>query len=164
MQNFDFHRLIPMTSFVIDYYSHEGYADLQTLQLMKNYASFLKQPLSLKMFVPTDHENELLKEPEDYLLWKESSPKFRKEKFSDQQTEQIKLYEKARKKLLFEGFKIAYNGYSVVRIVATYNDSIELSFKKDNLSSQIPADVESLTNFDIIYLSAASLKLIGIRK
>lgn len=63
MQNCDFPKLIPMTSFVIDYYSHEGYADLQTLQLMKNYANFLKQPLALWMFVPTDSKGELLKEP-----------------------------------------------------------------------------------------------------
>jgi hypothetical protein len=153
-----------MTSFVIDYYSHEGYADLQSLQLMKNYANFLKQPLSLKMFVPTDSNGELLKEPEDYLIWKEAKSKIRKDTFSDEQTEKFKLYEKARKKLFFEGFEVAYNGYSVVRIVASYDDSIELSFKKDNLNAQISEDVESLTNFDIIYLSATSLKLIGISK
>jgi hypothetical protein len=164
MQNYDFHRLIPMTSFVIDYYSHEGYADLQSLQLMKNYASFLKQPLSLRMFVPTDSNGELMKEPEDYIIWKEAKSKIRKDNFTVEQVEKFKLYEKAKKKLLFEGFKIAYNGYSVVRIVASYDDSIELSFKKDNLNTQIPADVESLTHYDVIYLSAASLKLIGISK
>jgi len=164
MQNFDFHRLIPMTSFVIDYYSNEGYADLQTLQLMKNYASFLKQPLSLKMFIPTDSEGELMKEPEDYSSWKDAKSKIRKDKYTQEQTEKFKLYEKAKKKLLFEGFRVAYNGYSVVRIVASYDASIELSFKKDNLSSQISEDVESLTNFDVIYLSPASLKLIGISR
>ncbi|MDF2553927.1 MAG: hypothetical protein K0R77_3202 [Chryseobacterium sp.] len=164
MQNFDFHRLIPMTSFVIDYYSHEGYADLQSLQLMKNYASFLKQPLSLRMFVPTDTNGELMKEPEDYPIWKEAKNKTRKDTFTSVQTEKFKLYEKAEKKLLFEGFKVAYNGYSVVRIVASYDDSIELSFKKDHLNDQTTADVESLTSFDVIYLSTASLKLIGISK
>ncbi|MCU7619333.1 hypothetical protein NZ698_19300 [Chryseobacterium sp. PBS4-4] len=164
MQNYDFHRLIPMTSFVIDYYSHEGYADLQSLQLMKNYASFLKQPLSLRMFVPTDSNGELMKEPEDYIIWKEAKSKIRKDNFTVEQVEKFKLYEKAKKELLFEGFKIAYNGYSVVRIVASYDDSIELSFKKDNLNTQIPADVESLTHYDVIYLSTASLKLIGISK
>lgn len=164
MQNFDFHRLIPMTSFVIDYYSHEGYADLQTLKLMKNYASFLKQPLSLRMFVPTDINGELIKEPEDYPIWKEANTKTRKDTFTELQTGQFKQYEKSKKKLLFEGFQVAYNGYSVVRIVATYDDSIELSFKKDNLNTQTPADVESLTQFNVIYLSPASLKLIGISK
>ena len=164
MQNYDFHRLIPMTSFVIDYYSHEGYADLQSLQLMKNYANFLKQPLSLRMFVPTDSNGELVKEPEDYPIWKEAKSKDKKNKFSIDQIEQFKLYEKNKKKLWFEGFKIAYNGYSVVRIVASYDDSIELSFKKDGLNMPISDDVESLTKFGVIYLSAASLKLIGISK
>jgi len=166
MQNYDFHRLIPMTSFVIDYYSHEGYADLQSLQLMKNYANFLKQPLSLRMFVPTDSDGELFKEPENYPIWKEAKNKAKKSLnlFSTEQIEQFKLYEKAKKKLWFEGFKVAYNGYSVVRIVASYDDSIELSFKKDGFSTQTSEDIESLTKFDVIYLSAASLKLIGISK
>ncbi len=34
------HKLIPMTTFVLEYYAHEGYADLQTLSLMNNYANF----------------------------------------------------------------------------------------------------------------------------
>jgi len=166
MQNYDFHRLMPMTSFVIDFYSNEGYADLQTLQLVKNYAAFLKQPLSLKMFVPTDSHGELVKEPEDYSIWKDSKNRNKKDQpiFSPEQIEKFKSYDKARKKLLFEGFKVAYNGYSVVRIVASYDDSIEISFKKDNLNAQISADVESLTKFSVIYLSPASLKMIGISK
>lgn len=163
MQNYDFPKLIPMTSFVIDYYSHEGYADLQTLQLMKNYANFLKQRLSLWMFVPTNSEGELVKEPEGYEFWKDTNSKVRKELAISEAGKTIlyKAYEKARKKILFEGFKIAYNGYSVIRIVASYDDSIELSFKKDNLNSLLD-DVESLTKYGEIYLSSLSLKSIGI--
>lgn len=165
MQNYDFPKLIPMTSFVIDYYSHEGYADLQTLQLMKNYANFLKQPLSLWMFIPMGSEGELLKEPEQYEFWKNANSKIKKDLNISEAGKiiQYKAYEKARKKLLFEGFKVAYNGYSVVRIVASYDDSIELSFKKDN-SATLPDDVESLTKYDKIYLSPLSLKSIGISK
>jgi len=165
MQNYDFHRLTPMTSFVIDYYSHEGYADLQTLQLMKNYANFLRKPLSLEMFVPIDAEGQLMKEPEDFQNWKEPNSKAKKVHiiFSQEQIEIFKRYEKAKKKILFEGFTVAYNGYSVVRIVASYDETIDISFKKD-LSPQIPSDVESLTAYEVIYLSAASLKLIGIKK
>lgn len=94
MQNYDFHRLIPMTSFVIDYYSHEGYADLQTLQLMKNYANFLRQPLSLKMFVPIDSDGEIMKEPENFQDWKEQNSKVKKVHiiFSKEQIEKFKLY------------------------------------------------------------------------
>lgn len=165
MQNYDFHRLIPMTSFVIDYYSHEGYADLQTLQLMKNYANFLRQPLSLKMFVPIDSDGEIMKEPENFQDWKEQNSKVKKVHiiFSKEQIEKFKLYEKAKKKILFEGFTVAYNGYSVVRIVASYDETIDISFKKD-LTPQIPSDIESLTVYDVIYLSQTSLKLIGIKK
>ena len=164
MQNYDFPKLIPMTSFVIDYYSHEGYADLQTLQLMKNYANFLKQPLALWMFVPTDSKGELLKEPEDYDFWRNVDSKAKKDLTISESSKivQFKAYEKARKKILFEGFKVGYNGYSVVRIIASYDDSIELSFKKDNFNNQMIDDVESLTKYNEIYLSALSLKSIGI--
>lgn len=59
-----------MTDFVIEYYSHEGYADLQTLKLMNNYANLLKKELTLGMFVPVDSSGEILKEPRNYESWK----------------------------------------------------------------------------------------------
>lgn len=34
------YKLIAMTSFVIEYYSNEGYADLQTLKMIIQYAQF----------------------------------------------------------------------------------------------------------------------------
>ncbi|MGE4514881.1 MAG: hypothetical protein AB7E26_13880 [Chryseobacterium sp.] len=55
-----------MTDFVLEYYSHEGYADLQTLKLMNNYATFLKKTLTLGMFVPVDSKVDILKEPKNY--------------------------------------------------------------------------------------------------
>lgn len=166
MQHYDFHRLIPMTSFVIDYYSHEGYADLQTLQLMKNYANFLKQPLSLWMFVPTNSDGELIKLPEGYDSWKNAhiNTKTHIALTNPDKSELYKDYDKAAKNILFEGFEIAYNGYSVVRIIASYDESIELSFKKDSAKFDLSDDVESLTKYDEIYLSPASIKLIGFNK
>ena len=161
------HKLISMTDFVIEYYSNEGYADLQTLKLMKNYANFLKQPLILGMFVPVSANGEILKEPQNYKSWKALKHNSSKESNDDATStnfEEYKTYQKAEKKCFFEGFTIAYNGYSVVRIVASYNDSIELSFNKSDLMAQTFKDVESLTVFDEIYLNAIALKTIGINK
>ncbi|GAA4152895.1 hypothetical protein GCM10022217_08060 [Chryseobacterium ginsenosidimutans] len=160
------HKLIPMTDFVIEYYSNEGYADLQTLNLMNNYANLLKKHLTLGMFIPVDAAGNILKEPKNYSDWKslnQNSKKINNNNDSDY-FEEYKLYQKAEKKCLFTGFKIAYNGYSVVRIVASYDESIELSFTKNDFMSQTFKDVESLTHFDEIYLNSIALKKIGINK
>ncbi|WP_336690357.1 MULTISPECIES: hypothetical protein [unclassified Chryseobacterium] len=159
------HKLIPMTDFVIEYYSHEGYADLQTLKLMNNYANLLKKELTLGMFVPVDSSGEILKEPRNYESWKDLEHNSKKRNDEESKAfEDYKIYQKAEKKCLFEGFKIAYNGYSVVRIVAFYNTSIELSFNKNEKTFQNFKDIESLTSFDEIYLNSAALKKIGIQK
>lgn len=65
--------LHPMTDFVlaqeesstldksqIDFYDEE----LGKLQVIRSYAKFLKQPLTLSMFVPCDEEGNILEEPE----------------------------------------------------------------------------------------------------
>lgn len=160
------HKLIPMTDFVLEYYSHEGYADLQTLKLMNNYATFLKKPLTLGMFVPVDSRGEILKEPKNYTSWNslEHNRKGTEKNLDSGVFEEYKIYQKAEKKCLFEGFKIAYNGYSVVRITTTYDESIELSFNKNEMTFQKFKDVESLTQFDEIYLNTNALKKLGIRK
>lgn len=154
-----------MTDFVIEYYSHEGYADLQTLKLMNNYANLLKKELTLGMFVPVDSSGEILKEPRNYESWKALEHNSKKRNDEESKAfEDYKIYQKAEKKCLFEGFKIAYNGYSVVRIVASYNASIELSFNKNEKTFQNFKDIESLTSFDEIYLNSSALKKIGIQK
>ncbi len=162
MPNNAFYKLIPMTTFVIDYYSNEGYADLQTLKLMINYAQFLKKDLQLGMFVPVDQSGEPLKEPKNYSSWKSIKHNTIESEDENNAFEEYNIYKKAAKKCLFEGFEVAYNGYSVVRIVAKYNQSIELSFnKKDGLCSTF-TNVESLVDQDV-YLSTAALKMIGIK-
>lgn len=160
------HKLIPMTDFVIEYYSHEGYADLQTLKLMNNYANFLKKPLTLGMFVPVDTKGNILKEPRNYTSWKslEHNRKANSNKIESTMFEEYKTYQRAEKKCLFEGFKIAYNGYSVVRITAEYNDSIELSFNKNEKTFQNFPDVESLTDFPEIFLNSNALKKLGLHR
>ncbi|MDQ0781841.1 hypothetical protein [Chryseobacterium sp. W4I1] len=157
------HKLIPMTDFVIEYYSNEGYADLQTLRLMKNYANFLRQTLTLGQFVPVDSKGNVLKEPKNYTSWKSLEHNDGKRDETSGFEEYIQ-YQKAEQQCLFEGFTIAYNGYSVVRIEASYDSAVELSFNKSDMMSPAFPDVEALTIFDEIFLSANALKLIGIKK
>ncbi|MFN1219253.1 hypothetical protein ACKW6Q_19995 [Chryseobacterium kwangjuense] len=157
------HKLIPMTDFVIEYYANEGYADLQTLRMMKNYAGFLRSPLTLGMLVPVDTEGNVLKEPKNYSSWKSLGHNDGKRDTAAGFEEYIQ-YQKAEQNCLFEGFTIAYNGYSVVRIVASYDQTIELSFNKSDQLSPTFADIEALTVFDAIFLTDHALKVIGIKK
>ncbi|MCA6066079.1 hypothetical protein JI747_002745 [Chryseobacterium sp. RG1] len=158
------HKLIPMTTFVIEYYSHEGYADLQTLKLMKNYANFLKKPLRLGMFVPVDQQGNVLKEPKNYISWKTLEHNSNGETVDTAAFEEYRIYQTAEQQCFFKDFKVDYNGYSRVRIVATYNTSIELSFNKTDLSFLNFQDVESLTAFDEIFLTRTALRMIGIKR
>lgn len=151
-----------MTSFVIDYYSNEGYADLQTLNLMVNYAQFLKKKIKLEMFLPINPDGILLKKPIN-LSTNKSVDQIKNYDNINSFFEKYKQYKNAEKKCLFEGFELAYNGYSVVRIVAGYNEKIELSFNKENMLCQNFENIESLVDLEV-YLSTNALKTIGIKK
>ena len=95
--------LIPMTDFVIEYapkFNPFG-TDEQILYLdyIHNYAKFLKQTLKLEMFVPCDEDGNVLEEPKI------------EEEYVDEHTTQIFAQyqydlDKAKEKVLFEGFKI----------------------------------------------------------
>ena len=91
--------LIPMTDFVLKYYSDETMDELQILDSINNYANFLKQPLKLEMFVPCDEDGNVLEEPKI------------EEEYVDEHTTQIFAQyqydlDKAKEKVLFDGFKI----------------------------------------------------------
>ena len=98
--------LIPMTDFVlrINYIEKEidQFFDswrMKQLRIIENYATFLKQPLKLEMFVPCDEDGNVLEDPKI------------EEEYVDEHTTQIFAQyqydlDKAKEKVLFEGFKI----------------------------------------------------------
>lgn len=156
-------KLVPMIDFVIEYYSHEGYADLHTLNLMNNYANFLRLPLALNMFVPVDRSGNILKEPKSFDSWKSLAHNQVIDEEDQAELNEYKAYQKAKDKCLFGDFKVAYNGFSVVRIVASYDHNVELSFSKTENIFQGFNNVESLIRFDEIFLTKAALKKIGLK-
>lgn len=104
--------LIPMTDFVlkqnytttldisqIDFYDKE----LKILSTIRNYAELLKQPLKLEMFVPCDEDGNVLGEPQS--AWSDG----------------IEQWEKAKEKVLFEGFK-PYEDYECAKYEEVYVD------------------------------------------
>lgn len=161
------YTLIPMTSFVIEYYSNEGYADLQTLKTMINYAQFLKKQLTLEMFVPVNRDGNVLKMPhhlKSKSLYDDGDVKSDDVHDDIKSSDEEKIYNKAQEKCFFKGFEVAYNGYSVIRILASYDHSIELSFNKIDSTFQSLTDIESLAGAGFeIYLSRTALKAIGIK-
>jgi len=94
-------KLIKMVDFVLEYYSSEEHDELQILDLMNNYAFFLKQPLTVGMFVPADEQGNVLEEPEMYNDWvnhKVDASKYTKECFD------CASYKEAKERVMFEGW------------------------------------------------------------
>ena len=93
-------RLIGMSDFVLEqnYDGNSTQKYLNELQLIHNYANFLKQPLKLEMFVTCDDEGNVLEEPlreHFYEIW-------------DYKNE-LHFYNEARNKVLFYGFELRTN-------------------------------------------------------
>ena len=63
------------------------------LRSIKKYATFLRQPLKLEMFVPCDDEGNILEEPEDY--------EQRLPNMMTEYNDEIYRYEQAQEKVLF---------------------------------------------------------------
>lgn len=90
----------------------------QYLQFV-NYANFLKQPLTLGMFVPCDENGNVLGEPtfDNYMQPKEM-------------LKQDEVYQKAKEKVLFKEFDTK-GGLAVSKaICTTYKTIEELTHKK----------------------------------
>ena len=112
--------LIPMTDFVIEYapkFNPFG-TDEQILCLdyIHNYAKFLKQPLKLEMFVPCDENENILEEPQ----MRPERNSFDEEDM-DYDAQELYDYIKAKKKVLFEGFK-PYEDYECAKYEEVYVD------------------------------------------
>ena len=108
--------LIPMTDFVLKYYSDETMDELQILDLINNYATFLKQPLKLEMFVPCDNDGNILEEPQMI----ERKVGFDEVDY-DYDDEEVIVYKKAKEKVMIEGFK-PYEDYECAKYEEVYVD------------------------------------------
>ena len=90
---------ISMTDFVLEQsevLKHKD--DCEFAYLVRKYATFLKQPLKLEMFMPCDEKGNILQEPERY----ERRISFDDVDYSYYKKE-VAEYINARKKVLFEG-------------------------------------------------------------
>ena len=106
-------QLIKMSDYVLEQIEKLKNSEINILQFRNNieaYANFLKQPLTIGMFVPCDRYKNVLKEP--YL-------------FNE--------YQQAKAKVLFEGFKWGNNKMIFLETDKDY--IIDIWFDKDNIKS-----------------------------
>ena len=90
--------LIPMTDFVNNVGNMENYPSHENaLSWIYNYATFLKQPLKLEMFVPCDENGTILEEPQ----MRPERNSFDEEDM-DYDAQELYDYIKAKEKVLFE--------------------------------------------------------------
>ena len=130
-------RLKSMTDFVLQQKQSESFnektfinTELISLEKIRNYANFLKQPLKLEMFVPCDEDGDILDEPENYEL--------RLPNMMTEYNDEVYRYKQAKSKVLFEGFKIngnyIYYGHFMVCLIS----EIELYTVESLLNHFIP--------------------------
>lgn len=107
------------------------------------YCRFLRQPLTLGMFVPVDENGELLNPPIERLQYGGG--------YSMRENE-VEAYEKAKEKVLFEGFSIRKERNK--KYVGTTGYEIELPL---NIMT-----IEDLANDWNVELTPSALKQIGL--
>jgi hypothetical protein len=123
------------------------------------YAKFLKQPLKLEMFVPVDEEGNVLEKP------KSCSTPCSPSDFSKEGKcgingcySEIPKYEKAKEKVLFEGFEI----YKHTKDCIIKDNEIIFEWM-ENRFSHTGTTIESLTlSHDNFNLTQNAIKQLGL--
>lgn len=139
-------KLISMTDFVLKYDSVKFQSNpmsyVEPFSNILEYAKFLKQPITLSMFIPCDEEGNILIEPtkDDLSFYTHRNLSIQEE------------FKQAKEKVLFEGFKarITKSGFKAIK------KGLEISVSVDSKIT-----VEDLV-FDDIMLSDSSLNQIGL--
>ena len=98
-------KLISMTYFVLNQKQSESFNEktfinesLISLEKIRNYANFLRQPLKLEMLIPCDEEGDILEKPTNY--------EQRLPNMMIEYNDEVYRYKQAKEKVLFEGFEI----------------------------------------------------------
>lgn len=102
------------------------------------YAKFLKQPLTLGMFVPCDLDGNVLEEPLHIELYE-----------GDNYDSDCKKYQQAKERIIFKGFKF---DFEITEIIGVVNDSYRMWFYKDgniNINSKKAKIIEDLIPYNL---------------
>lgn len=126
-------KLISMTDFVFEQKKRQFYGQIESseiLQTIYNYTEFLKQPLTLGMFVPCDENGNVLKEP---ILGRE--PYSNNEEDFKSWERDYKKYNEAKEMVLFKGW------------IYTGGKCVKCGMFQYNLDRNEYSNIESLLTF-----------------
>ena len=150
-----------MTDFVFEQIN-TPYTDSEKLRVIKNYAQFLKQPLTLGMFVPCDDEGNVLEDPGLHTEFLSSDEE-------EVYEHELYLFEKSEEKVLFKGFRVSdktncVNGNLKIlrfegsnQVWAETKDSTT-EFRFPNLRVKTVEDLDDL----LLELTESAIKQIGL--
>lgn len=154
-----------MTDFVLEQEKLNQKNTSRLACLCANYAQFLKQPLTLGMFVPCDEDGNVWKFPPTQEEWEwcekdstEAEQSFKQKEF---------YYQQAKERVLFEGFEV-HNGKNVINkdlgIVLAFSGIISILIEGNNGLggfSKNDATIEDLPTLDLT-LTKTAIKQIGL--
>lgn len=158
--------LVSMTDFVISQIKTESTVNdsfKKYLADIRNYALFLKQPLTLGMFVPCDEKENVLEEPKGFNEWHKwgISSKLEHSEIIDCQK-----YWKAKEKVLFKGFEVNTLLDDTTKRLTSPNGRFNIAWYNSEkgwyLSNGIEGMiVEELLNLDLELTESAIKQIFG---
>ncbi|MDV3470861.1 hypothetical protein CMU02_08980 [Elizabethkingia anophelis] len=171
-------KLIPISDFILHQAGwHEStvrISEYEFQQIVLRYTLFIKQPLTLGMFIPVDENNVPLEEPTQEKYGCISATSYEEESGwmyeggEDKYQEAFSEWQKSKERVLFEGFHIIdFKEHQVETLKYTSFlqwDDIEIASKKeweDNWDFEYPTiESLSLNNNLEITLTATAIKSI----
>ena len=147
--------LIPMTNFVNNVGNMENYPSHENaLSWIYNYATFLKQPLKLEMFVPCDDNGNILKEPKKTNYQVDVNTKCSGWKYLyDSNDKLIGYYDDRKWKEDFVKYK-----QSKEKVLFVFKPHFDISVMKHHISQG--RNIEYLANFGSMQLTKTALNAI----
>jgi len=130
------------------------------MQVSINYATFLKQPLNIGMFVHCDENGNFLQEPEHYDLWRKHGSFTQ---YGENLTSICEPFFKAKEKVLFEWFELIEVSKKT-KILSHKNKKCEIWINEKNKIDEIIHDfktIEDFVHFDL-ELTPNAIKEIGL--
>jgi len=158
-------KLISMTDFVISMREDKEKDNIRKFWACERYASFLKQPLTLGMFVPCDLDGNVL---EEHMHIFSDNPDKSLSKMYQKQPEVIEYHE-AKKRCLFEGFEVYRKDkfgttifFEQCYIIFCSKNTFLGKFKNDRIyNKNLLYTIEDLVKYNII-LTPTALKQLGL--
>ena len=123
--------LIPMTDFVLEQLNEQNSRTKpmrEVFNSLEKYATFLRQPLKLEMFVPCDEKGNVLEEPQ----MRPVKISFDEEDM-DYDAQELYDYIKAKEKVLFENLSYKFGFVGLTDSKGNFSSLVDLDFKPNGI-------------------------------